>query len=104
MFELVEPISICVELWGVGCYPGGDALVKCATDAAAMTIEGIPWTVRKLCQRHATAFGGTVDSVELSMARALANADVHHSVRSAICVLVGHALRDMLGSKWRNGD
>lgn len=101
MLELVRPISFCVELWGCGGN-GAFMLVKCAIDAAALSIDGEPWTVRKLCQRHAARFGGTVDSVELSMARALANADVHHSVRSAICVLVGHALRDMLGSKWRN--
>ena len=92
----ITSISEVLAVWGMDEGAGVDALLRCAVDAAALTVDGEPWSIKSLCVRYCDLYGGTVDAVKISMERALANAGVKITLRRALCVLVGHAIRGRL--------
>lgn len=73
---------------------GTVALLHCANDAALMTKAGEPWSLKKLYVRYAQKHDCSWQAVGLAIEDALAAAGVHHTNKSAICALVGYALRE----------
>lgn len=72
---------------------GTFALLYCADDAAKLTLDGEPWSLKKLYVRHAQKHDCSWQSVGLAIEEALAAAGVQQTNKGAICALVGYALR-----------
>jgi len=73
---------------------GTVALLYCANDAALLTRAGEPWSLKKLYVRYAQKHDCSWKAVGLAIEDALAAAGVKHTNKSAICALVGYALRE----------
>lgn len=72
---------------------GTVALLYCAEDAAKLTLDGEPWSLKKLYMRHAQKHNCSWQSVGLAIEEALAAAGVQQTNKGAICALVGYALQ-----------
>lgn len=91
---MIRKIAEKMLLWGMDArYIGTIALLYCANDAAMLTLDGEPWSMKKLCVRYAQKHDCSWKSVSLAMEDALAAAGVHQTNKGAICALVGYALR-----------
>ena len=92
---MLEKITNKMLEWGMdGRFSGTMALLFCANDAALLTLDGEPWSLKKLCVRYAQKHNCSWKSVSLAIEDALAAAGVQHTNKSAICALVGCALRE----------
>ena len=72
---------------------GTGALLWCAHDAARLTLNGEPWSLKQLYMNFAEKRNRSWNSVGLAIEEALAAAGVHLSNKRAICALVGYALQ-----------
>lgn len=91
---MIRKISEKMLAWKMDARLCGTfALLHCANDAALLTLDGEPWSLKKLYVRHAQKHGCSWQSVGLAIEEALAAAGVKQTNKGAICALVGYALR-----------
>lgn len=91
---MIRKIAKKMLVWKMDARLHGTfALLYCAKDAAEMTLDGEPWSLKKLYVRHAQKHNCSWQSVGLAIEDALAAAGVQQTNKGAICALVGYALR-----------
>ena len=91
---MIRKIAKKMLIWNMDARLRGTfALLHCANDAALLTLDGEPWSLKKLYVRHAQKHDCSWQSVGLAIEEALAAAGVQQTNKGAICALVGYALR-----------
>lgn len=91
---MIRKIADKMLIWGMDARLCGTfALLYCANDAAMLTLDGEPWSLKKLYVRHARKHDCSWQSVGLAIEDALAAAGVQQTNKGAICALVGYALQ-----------
>ena len=91
---MLEKIAEKMLLWQMDArLLGTAALLWCAHDAARLTLNGEPWTLKQLYMNFVDKRESSWASVGLAIEDALAAAGVHLSNKRAICALVGYALQ-----------
>lgn len=91
---MIRKIAEKMLVWGMDARLRGTfALLYCADDAAKLTLDGEPWSLKKLYVRHAQKHNCSWQSVGLAIEEALAAAGVQQTNKGAICALVGYALQ-----------
>lgn len=91
---MIRKIAEKMLVWGMDArLRGTAALLHCANDAALLTQDGEPWSLKRLYVRFAGKHDGSWKAVGLAIEDALAAAGVQQTNKGAICALVGYALR-----------